>query len=103
MANIHILKTALDRNIEAKIIDGNNEIELINTTKKIKKNAQYKYISIIPFTSEAIGITIKGMKYALEDHTLKLGSSLGISNEQIENEAEIQIKQGILILIKSKD
>lgn len=43
------------------------------------------------------------MKYTLENYTLKLGSSLGISNEQIENEAEIEIKQGILILIKSKD
>jgi len=43
------------------------------------------------------------MKYPLENYTLGIGNSLGVSNEQIEQEAEILVKQGILILIKSRD
>lgn len=54
-------------------------------------------------TTEITGVTIKGMKYNLENSTLKIGNSIGISNEQIEENAEIIIKNGILIIIKSKD
>lgn len=48
-------------------------------------------------------MTLKGFKYSLDDATLKIGESIGVSNEQIEEEAEIKIKEGILILIFSKD
>ena len=103
IANIHILKEAIDKNIKAKIINERNEIQLINKKIKIIKDDTYKYISIIPLTTEVKGITIKGMKYPLENYTLSIGNSLGVSNEQIEREAEIDIKQGILIIMKSKD
>lgn len=43
------------------------------------------------------------MKYPLKNYTLSIGNSLGVSNEQIENDAEILVKEGILILIKSID
>ena len=54
MANIHILKEALDNNVEAEIINENNKIKLVNTETKIKKEDAYKYISLIPLTTRAI-------------------------------------------------
>lgn len=103
IANIHILKEALDKGIQAKIIDENNEISLINKSIKIQKDEKYKYISLIPLTTEVMGVTIKGMKYPLNSYTMTIGNSLGVSNEQIEQIAEISIQKGILIVIKSKD
>jgi len=103
IANIHILKKALEKGIEAKIINEKNEIQLINKKTYIEKDNNYKYISLIPLTTEAEGVTIKGMKYTVQDYTFRIGESLGVSNEQIEKMAEIQIKKGILIIIKSKD
>ena len=43
------------------------------------------------------------MKYIINDYTLSIGDSLGVSNEQIDKEAKISIKTGILVVIKSKD
>lgn len=103
MANIHILKQALDKNIKAKIVNEKNEIELIDKEIIIKKDDNYKYVSIIPLTTNVTGITIEGMKYIINDYTLSIGDSLGISNEQIDKEAKISIKTGILVVIKSKD
>ena len=103
LANIHIMKEAIKRNINIKIINENNEIKIIDKSIKIKKDDNYKYISIIPLTTKVTGITIKGMKYKLENYTLEIGNSLGISNEQISEEAEINITDGILIIIKSRD
>lgn len=104
LGNIHVLKYALDNNIECKIIDENNEIQLINKTTIIKKKEiTKKYISLIPLTEKVENINLKGFKYELENGTLTIGSSLGISNEVIVEEAIIQFNNGILIMINSKD
>ena len=103
IANVHILKETLDNNIQCKIVDSRNEIQLINNRTILKLNDNYKYISLIPFTTEVKGVTLKGFKYNLEEADLEIGHSIGVSNEQIEEYAEIDLKEGILILIKSKD
>ena len=103
LANINVLKIALDNNIKAQIINEHNEIELINNELIIEKNNLYKYISIMPLTTQVEGITITGMKYPLVNYTLTIGNSLGVSNEQIEKTAKIKVKDGILIVIKSRD
>ena len=103
IANIHILKETLEKNISCKILDSKNEIQLIDKKTILEKDENYKYISLIPLTTNVSGITLKGFKYPLTDDTLEIGHSIGVSNEQIEKKAMIDIKQGILILIKSKD
>lgn len=103
MANIHVLKIAIEKNIDIKIVDKNNEITLINKTTQIPKDENYKYISLIPLTTKVENVTLKGFKYLLNNATLNIGDSLGISNEQIAENAEISFDKGILIVIKSKD
>ena len=103
LANIHVLKETLDNNVQAKLVNENNEIMLINKETVIKKNGNFKYVSIIPLTSKVTGVTLRGFKYLLEKATLNIGESIGVSNEQVEDKATIEIKEGIAILIFSKD
>lgn len=103
LANIHVLNEALQNNVPTEIINENNRIMLINRKVKLIKNTNYKYVSIIPLTTKITGVTLKGFKYNIENATINLGESIGVSNEQIEQEALIEIKEGIAILIYSKD
>lgn len=104
LANIHILCTCLEEEIPCKIIDPYNKIYLIKSKIELEKSNIYgKYISLIPLTSTVNGVTLNGFKYPLKDYTLKIGESLGISNEVVDDVAKIEIKQGILIVIESKD
>lgn len=103
IANIHILKLAVERKIKIKIIDERNEITLINKNVQIKKDENYKYISLMPLTTEVKEVSLEGFKYPLHKKTLYIGDSLGISNELIDKQAKILLKSGILICIKSKD
>lgn len=103
IANVNILKETLEYNVEAEIIDENNKIKLINKETKIKKENDYKYVSLIPLTTNVCGVTLEGFKYSLENATLNIGESIGVSNEQNGNESTIKLKEGILILIYSKD
>lgn len=104
LANIHILMIALESNIPCELLDSNNRIYLINKTHTIKKSNVYgKYISLIPLTSKVEGLTLIGFKYPLNNYSLTIGKSLGISNELINDSATICLKNGILIVIESKD
>lgn len=103
LANINIMKEALEKNIKCKMIDTHNEIQLINSYTELEKNTNYKYISLIPLTTKAEGITLKGFKYLLNNATLNIGHSIGVSNEQVDDIASINVSEGILILIKSID
>ena len=104
IANIHILKDALEANIPCQMIDEHNRIYLINKEMTLEKDKVYgKYVSLIPLTSTVEGLTLAGFKYPLHDYTLPIGTSLGISNEIVTDTAHIEMKNGILIVIESRD
>lgn len=103
IANIHILKIAIDKNVNIKIVNETNEITLIDKNVRVYKDKNYKYISLIPLTTKVEKVSLRGLKYPLNNKTLYIGDSLGISNEQIEEMADISLENGIIILIKSKD
>lgn len=104
IGNIQLLHKALIRDIPAYIVDTNNRICLVDGVKKLKKKEQYgKYVSILPLTTTIEEITLRGFKYPLCKATLYSDNTLGISNEIVEEEAEIELEEGIAIVIESKD
>jgi len=107
LSNIFLLKKILDLNIPAKIVDENNEVFLLSK-KMIIKGKTGDNLSIIPLSEVVQGITLKGLEYPLTNARIEMGSSHGISNKFtknliLENTAEITIKSGLLLIIKSKD
>ena len=104
LANIHILKEALNKKIQCYLLDEYNKIYLTQNNLTLYKNKTYgKYISLIPMTTTVEGLTLIGFKYCLKDAILSIGKSLGISNEIEEEVANIKFKKGILIVIESRD
>lgn len=105
IGNITLLKRLLDNDIRGKVINENNEIYLLNSkineiTLQGKKN---DYLSIIPISNNVKGITLSGFKFPLADAEISLGSSLGISNEFVSDVVKIEIKEGLLLVIKARD
>lgn len=103
ISNIHIMKEVLEKNVTCKMLDEHNEIIVIDKDTEIKKDDKYKYISLIPLTTEVTGVTLLGFKYNLENSTLRVGQSIGISNELTGETPKIMLKEGKLIIVKSKD
>ena len=104
LSNIHILNDALVAKIPCQIVDTYNKIYLVKNKITLYKNRTYgKYISLIPLTSIVEGLTLIGFKYPLKEASLSFGKSLGVSNEIVEDVAHIQLKEGILIVIESRD
>lgn len=106
LANIHILVHALNAGAFACLTDANNRIRLADKNSRvvIKKEEQYgKYISLFPLTTDVRGVDAEGFLYPLQDAVLSGGCSLGVSNELKGEEGVITLKEGILIIIESKD
>ena len=101
-ANISLLVVMRERDIEGLIIDEYNEIRVIDKFLRMQGDKNDK-ISLLAFTPEVCGVTTRGLKYPLKDGVLKNDNTLGISNEFLDSEAEIEVKSGILLVIKARD
>jgi thiamine pyrophosphokinase len=104
LANIHLLYIPLRKKIKAFIIDEHNKIYLLNQDIALNKKELYgSYLSLQPFTEVVSNVTLTGFKYPLDKKDLYIGDSLGVSNEVTEEQANILLQKGILIVIESKD
>ena len=104
LGNIELLGIGLKAGIPIQICDAHNRIRMIDSGVSLSKDSQYgKYVSLIPYTQEVTGLTLTGFQYPLDGYTLRGFCSLGVSNEITEETAQISFKDGILILIESRD
>ncbi len=102
LANIMLLKKMAELQIKARIIDDHNCIYLVRDRLTLSGRPG-EFLSIIPLTETVSGVTLEGLEFPLQDAQMEMGSSLGISNRFTGKEAVISIRQGILIVTKSKD
>jgi len=86
-----------DPNHTIRVLAGEGNITIGNTAKTDEKR---NYISIFAHTEECKGVTLKGVFYPLEDAVLTNTFPLGVSNEIVDDEAFIGVKEGILIIIE---
>jgi thiamine pyrophosphokinase len=96
------LKKLLDVGIKGKIIDEHNEIVLINDSISLEREEGVR-LSLVPLTEKVTGVTTKGLRYPLENATMEISSTLGVSNEFKEDTATVSITGGLLLVIKSRD
>ena len=59
-------------------------------------------LSVIAAQDRCTGLSIHGAKYPLEDAELTNSFPLGISNEWVSDEAEISVRDGIVLVVLSK-
>jgi len=102
LSNVFMLKTLLERGVKGLIVNEHNEICLIVNHVKLHKERNER-VTLLPLTETVEGVSTKGLYYELKDATMKLGSTLGVSNEFVDETAEVTIKRGLLLVIKARD
>lgn len=102
LGNAHALLYALKHRIIAFLIDENNKICIIDSKISLK-GKKGDIVSLIPLTTSVTGVKTDGLYYPLNFETLEIGTSRGISNIFVSNEAEISIESGYLFVIQTKD
>ena len=104
IANIHLLRQSIGKQVSVSIYDEHNKIYLANSGFVIKKAEQYgKYVSFLPLTETVNNLTLTGFKYPLLNRTVGIGTSLCISNEIIDDIAKVEFTDGILMVMETVD
>jgi len=102
MANIFLLKKLMDKKVEACIADEHNLIYMFDKTFSLRGMESYK-LSLVPVSLTVTGVTTTGLKYPLDNATMELGTSWGVSNEFVAETATVTIGEGILLVCVSRD
>ena len=106
LANLLLPASAEYSTMDIRLVDGQQEIFLVKGGHRtVIQGKPGDILSLIPLYGDANGITTQGLEYALDEGTLKFGSTRGISNVLLGNMAEISCKEGLLVgvLIHSPD
>ena len=104
LGNVALLGIGLQEQVDIQLVDAHNRIRMIDKAISLMKAEQFgNFVSLLPYSGEVKGVTLKGFKYPLENFTMGSFSSLGISNEIVEEKAEILFEEGILLIIESRD
>jgi len=101
MSNLAILEDAKIRKFHAYIADGRNRVRFIRNDSLLIGRSGYKYLSIIAADEKVKGVDIKGVKYPLENATLKSNFQYAVSNEIEKNCAFISVRKGGIYVIES--
>ncbi|MBR4858435.1 MAG: thiamine diphosphokinase [Clostridia bacterium] len=99
ISNIQLAVSLTEKGNKCTIIDGETNITSIhNGTVEFSEN-NTGYISIFSHSDNCTGVTIKGLKYTIENQSLKNSFPMGVSNEFIGQKASVTVKNGTLVII----
>lgn len=86
--------------VPLRIVDREESAQLLNAGEMITiRGSIGETLSAIPLSPTVTGITYTGLLYPLQNATLKMGSTRGISNEFADEEATISIDTGRLLIV----
>lgn len=100
-ANVQCLLYLLNRGAKGRIVGDDVTLMLIRDEKITfwaGDTAAGKRVSVFAFGGDAHGVSEKGLKYLLDNVTVKLEFPVGVSNEFTGEDAEIEVKNGMLLL-----
>ena len=101
-SNLTLLTYIADRGGKAVIADPDNEVRLLQPgTLVLDRARDFRYLSLIPLDTKVTGVTLKGVKYPLEDALLTRGDTFSVSNEPVSDRAVLSIGTGLALLIRS--
>jgi thiamine pyrophosphokinase len=85
----------------ALAIDDFSELQIISSEKAFISD-EFSFFSLLNVSGTAEGISIKNAKYPLENASLHNDFPLGISNVAVEDQIEITVGDGILLVVISQ-
>ena len=101
LANIQCLLYLMNRGARGTIVGEDVTLMLIKDTKMCFPadfSQRGRRISVFAYGGDAYGVSERGLKYLLDEVTVKQEFPIGVSNEFIGEPAEVEVQRGMLLL-----
>ncbi len=104
-SNLMMLKRFYDLGLRVILVNEKNRAMVLSSHQIIPKEVveNYRYLSILPISMEGILVSEVGVKYPLNHEHLQFGQTRGVSNESLGEDVEIDVIEGVALLILSND
>lgn len=101
LTNILLLKSTLEHNEKAVLIDEHSKIRITNSCLQMQEPPG-SIVSLVPIT-DCRGVFTKNLEYPLHDAEMYVGKGLGVSNIMVAGDAEVSVSVGIMLVIVAQD
>lgn len=107
VANLQLLSSYADDFHTLLLLDGRNKCFVLHAKEHAPKSLTIPreprcYLSLFSLSETVEKLTVQGVKYPLEDHTLTRTFPLGVSNEFKQKEAFLSFEKGSLLVVLAK-
>ncbi len=99
-ANYSLLSSLSEKGIRAYLFGEGYRITALFNGKITLSGKSGETLSVFSWSEESKGVTLRGVKYPLENSVLHKNFALGVSNSFSEEKAEISVKDGILLIMQ---
>lgn len=99
VANIQLLHYIASKSARGTIYHGDEVFTAFSNGTLTLPAELEGYISVFSLSSESRGVTIKNLKYTVEDFTLCSYKPIGVSNEFLGKESTITVEDGALLVV----
>ena len=98
-ANVQTAAELAEKGMRCRIVDRTQIITALSNGTLHFDESYSGYLSVFSHTDRCTGVTLKGLKYELENEELSNRFPLGVSNEFLGKPASITIGSGIAVLV----
>ncbi len=99
LANVQTVAHVTEQGMECRLYDQKQVITGLSKGTMTFDANQSGFVSVFAHTDTCKGVTIRGMKYELDDAELTNRFPLGVSNEFCGKESSLTVNEGIAIVV----
>ena len=103
VANFQTLQFLADRGAQGFLVGKTEIVTVLKNGSLTLPALPEGIVSVFCMGKDAQGVTIRGLKYGLEQGTLTAGFPLGVSNHFVGQEAQITVEDGSLLILYPRE
>ena len=98
-ANTLLLASARFAEVSVTALTQDGVISVIRRNRTLRGHVG-DVVSLLAVAGPALGVTTTGLRWPLQDAVLEPGSTLGVSNEFVEDSAAVSISGGVVLAVQ---